>query len=62
MDLSELKERLDQIEPILAGRVWVEFTTFERDGRPLHIELTDRLRKRARKDGVWKSRGMCATL
>lgn len=62
MELHEVKERLEQVEPLLAEHVWVEFTTFERDGRILHIGLTDRLRKRARKAKVWKSKGFCATL
>jgi len=35
---------------------------FERDGQSLHVGITERLRKQARKDGVWKSRGLCATL
>ena len=62
MELSEVKERLGQIEPLLPTRVWVELATFERDGRLLHVGLTDRLRKRARKEGIWKSGGFCTTL
>lgn len=62
MELSEVKERLGQIESMLPTRVWAELATFERDGRLLHVGLTDRLRKRARKEGVWKSGGFCTTL
>jgi hypothetical protein len=36
--------------------------TFERGDRPLHLALTARLRKQARKCGMWRSREMLATL
>jgi hypothetical protein len=62
MELLEVKDRFIQIEPMLSARVWVELAAFERDGRLLHIGLTDRLRKRARKEGVWKSKEFCTTL
>ncbi|HKB36623.1 MAG TPA: hypothetical protein VKD72_09230 [Gemmataceae bacterium] len=62
MELSALKERLLAIEAELADRPLVVFDTFEREGRPLTLALTERLRKRARKEGVWRSREMMATL
>jgi hypothetical protein len=62
MDLDQLRHDLEQIETDLAGKPCVEFRVFERDGRRLHVLLTDRLRKKAHKGGVWKSRGMCITL
>src|SRR5262245_26006130 len=62
MELVEVKERLKAIEDALADTPWVVFQTFEREGRPLHLALTERLRKHARKEGVWRSREMLATL
>jgi hypothetical protein len=35
---------------------------FERDGHPLHVALTSRLRARAKRRGVWRSRPFLATL
>ena len=62
MELAEVKERLRATEPMLAGAAFVEFHAFERAGRWLHVAVTDRLRKHARKDGVWCSREMLTTL
>ena len=62
MDLSEAKERVKAIESALAFAPFVEFHAFEREGRSLRVALTDRLRRTARKEGVWRSRAMLATL
>jgi len=62
MELAEAKERFKAIEEVLAGKPWVLFHTFERGHRLLHVALTERLRKSARKEGVWRSREMLATL
>ena len=62
MDLDEAKERLKAIEDSLGDSPWVLFHSFEREGRTLHVAITARLRKAARKEGVWRSREMCATL
>ncbi len=62
MELEDAKARLKALEGALAGVPWVLFHTFERDGRSLHVALTERLRKRARKEGVWRSREMLVTL
>jgi hypothetical protein len=62
VELAEAKARLKAIEGDLADAPFVEFHTFERAGRTLHLALTARLRKAARKEGVWRSREMLATL
>jgi len=62
MDLAEAKERLKAIEATLADVPFAEFAAFERDGRALHVAVTARLRKHAKKEGVWRSRELFATL
>src|SRR5438128_1147490 len=62
MDLAALKDRLREIEDDLAAHPWLVLHTFEREGRSLHLAITERLRKRCRKEGIWRSREMLATL
>lgn len=62
MELAEAKDRVKAIEDTLADAPFVEFHAFEREGRTLHVALTERLRRAARKEGVWRSREMLATL
>src|SRR5262249_51303195 len=62
MELAQAKERLKAIEDALDTMPWVVFHTFEREGQPLHLALTARLQKHARKEGVWRSPEMFATL
>jgi hypothetical protein len=62
MELGEAKERLKAIESELETSPFVVFHTFERSGRLLHLALTARFEKCARKEGVWRSREMFATL
>lgn len=62
MELAEAKTRLKAIEADLTASPFVEFHTFECEGRSLHVCITERLRKFARKEGVWRSREMLATL
>src|SRR5688572_21492286 len=62
MELAEAKDRLKAIEGELANAPFVEFHAFEREGRTLHVAITEQLRKHARKEGVWRSREMLATL
>ncbi len=62
MELAEAKERLKAIEHALTASPFVEFHAFEREGRTLRVAVTERLRKAARKEGVWRSREMLATL
>ncbi len=62
MEIAEVKVMVHAIEAALAGAPFVELHAFERDGRTLHVALTERLRKAARKEGVWCSREMLVTL
>ncbi len=62
MELSEAKARLKAIEGELLGAVLAPFHTFAPAGRMLRVCVTERLRKYARKEGVWRSREMLATL
>ncbi len=62
MELAEAKQRLNEIEGKLGKAPFIHFHTFFRDGRALHVQVTERLRKAARKEGVWKSREMLMTL
>ena len=62
MDLVDARERIRAIEDELADAPFVEFHAFERDGRTIRVGLTERLRRSARKEGVWRSREMLATL
>src|SRR5579871_3935378 len=62
MEPAEAKDRLKAIEGELADAPFVAFHAFEREGRTLHVAVTERLRKAARKAGVWRSREMLATL
>ena len=62
MDLAEAKERMKAVERTLAEVPFAELAAFERDGRTLHVAVTARLRKHAKKEGVWRSREMFATL
>lgn len=62
MDLAAAKERLKAIEGDLPAAPHVHFHTFHRDNRPIHVHLTERLRKAARRDGLWRSREMLTTL
>lgn len=55
MDLEEAKAVVERSEEDLGKRVFVVAHTFERNGRRLHLAMTDRLRKACRKGRVWKS-------
>lgn len=59
MELAEAKERLKALN---LGLPWTVFHTFERNGRALHLALTERLRKAARKEKLWGSNEMLITL
>jgi hypothetical protein len=52
MELNEARERLRAIEPELEGKPRFLFHTFERDGRLLHLVITERLRKNARRKRI----------
>jgi hypothetical protein len=62
MELAKAKERLKAIDGAFADAPFVLFYTFAPGGRPLHLALTARLRRLARKAGLWGSREMLATL
>jgi hypothetical protein len=62
LEIDEEKQRLKAVEPNLDGRPFVEFHAFQREGRTLRLAVTARLRKAARKQGVWRSRELFATL
>lgn len=62
MKLAEAKARLREIESSLAAALFVDFHTFESDGHSLRVALTERLRKSARKEGLWCSREMLTAL
>lgn len=62
MDPDAIRARLKVLEPTLAEVPFVLFHIFERAGQPLHLCLTERLRKSTRKAGVWRAREMVATL
>ncbi|MFT5679500.1 MAG: hypothetical protein ACI8RZ_000404 [Myxococcota bacterium] len=61
VDLADLKTRLTAVEDDLTGVPFLRLHTFPGE-RPLHLCLTDRLRKRARKGRVWKSTGFLTAM
>ncbi len=62
MSLDEIKESVAMAEPELAKRPFVVVNTAERDGRKIHVALTDKLRRSCKRGRVWKSRGFLAAL
>lgn len=62
MPLNDVKAKIDEIEPLLAAQPFVEFKTYERNGRILHVALTERLCRIARKNRVWKSKELLGAL
>ncbi|MDB5035804.1 MAG: hypothetical protein JWQ98_3045 [Chlorobi bacterium] len=55
MTLTEARDILEAIEPALPSAPFVTAHTFARDGRALHLALTERFMRRTRKGRVWKS-------
>lgn len=62
MDLRTAKNKITEIESQLAEAPFLAFGSFTRDGRVLHVSLTERLRRRCRKVGVWKSKEFLTAL
>jgi hypothetical protein len=62
ISLDDLKQKVSEIEEKLGEDVFVELGTFERDGRKLHLAMTDRLRRVCLKDKVWKSKAFLTAL
>lgn len=60
--MNELKTKLEGIEPLLAAQTFVKFDSYERNGRILHVALTDRLCRIARRNRVWKSKELLSAL
>ena len=62
MNLSEAKTMLETVEPKLQDDPFVIAHTFERNGRKLHLGITDRLRRIAKRGRVWKSSAFLTAL
>jgi hypothetical protein len=62
VDLSQVKDRLTEIELELDDAVMVRFHIFHRNGRPLSVYLTKRLKRQCSKGRVWKSKPMLTAL
>lgn len=62
LDLAEWKHKVKALEPQLAASPWSVLHSFERNGQLLELALTERLRKTAKKLGLWISKELLATL
>lgn len=62
MDLKHIKQQLKALEPELPHHLMVQLMTCEREERTLHLYITQRFRKRARKAKMWASKGMLTAL
>jgi hypothetical protein len=62
MTLAEAKECLERVEDRLADEPFVVAWTELRNGRVLHLAVTERLRKRAKKARLWKTPHFLSTL
>lgn len=56
MTLEEAKAAIEAVEEKLGDDLLIDVHTFTRDGRTLTVALTERARRLARKDRVWKSK------
>lgn len=55
MNLSEAKILIENVESNLSDEPFIIAYTFERNGKKLHLGITDRLRRKAKRGRVWKS-------
>jgi hypothetical protein len=62
MELSEVQSKLQQIEARLPLSAFSIFYSFCRNNRLINVGITMRLKKRAIKDRVWKSKPMFKAL
>jgi hypothetical protein len=62
VELSEIKSKLIKIEESLPLSAFSLFHSFSRDNRVLKVGITMRLKKRALKNRVWKSKSMLKAL
>ncbi len=56
MDLKQIKKVIESSEHMLAEHPFIIVETFERNGRKLHVGLTNRLKKSCTRGRVWKSK------
>lgn len=57
-----LREQLRALEPALVDAPFVCLVRYERNGRGLNVCVTERLRRAAVKEGVWRSHEMVTAL
>lgn len=62
MNLSEAKQKLQAITPNLVDAPFVVLDIFERNGRSLHLALTDRFYHACRKGKVWQSQAFLTAI
>jgi hypothetical protein len=62
MNLSEAKIMLESVESELPDKPFVIANIFERNGRKLHLGITDRLRRIAKRGRIWKSNAFLTAL
>lgn len=62
MNLSEAKLMLESVESELLNKPFVIAKTFERNNRILHLGITDRLRRLAKRGRVWKTNAFLTAL
>lgn len=62
MNLSDAKLMIEAVETELAFNPFVIANVFERNGRKLHLGITDRLRRLAKRGRIWKSNAFLTAL
>ena len=62
MSLKALKTNVASVEDRLADHPFVIAQVFERDGQPLRLALTERLRKACKRGRVWQSTAFLTAL
>lgn len=56
MDLKDIKYKIESIENLLPDKTFVVANTFTRNGRPIKVALTERLKRACKRGRVWKSK------
>jgi hypothetical protein len=62
MNLDEAKQNVAMITPLLADAPFVVLSTFARNGRDLHLALTERFYRACRKGKVWQSQALLTAI
>jgi hypothetical protein len=62
MKLEEAKNLIEKIEEELKRETYVVLHTYERNDKKLHLALTERLKKKAKKARVWKTSAFLTAL